>query len=131
MGNANFFIYGRDRESDRWMTETLLYGENLWDKFKHCVYSFGLKKRFMNCKAIYLYLGRARLVKVESSSPPEMKHLILTFQNKEIFEEFEKSEEQLMDTEIAFLERQFFNKFRSLAPIMNNDGTYQRIWERK
>ena len=62
MGNT-FYIYSRNKKSQRWESNYLDGDENLIKKFKHSVFCFGLGVTNTESKALYFYVGRTRLVK--------------------------------------------------------------------
>ena len=130
MGNGQF-IYGRSKENGKWLSDTLAKGEDLMKKFKHCVYCFGTDRRFDNCKAIYLYHGRTRLIKAELTPKDDPIHLMLYFSDKESFKQYQKASEQLLDIDQPLSERVFQNRWRGVTGVNRSDGTVESIYQKK
>ena len=74
MGNQPtvFYLYGRLKETDRWEGQPLhAFKTQSMGRFRHAVYSLGLKRRFHDYHKIYLYQGRSRVVKCEMKKNEE------------------------------------------------------------
>ena len=122
MGNSSYYVYGRSAETDLWLSKPILSNsKSLLNKFKHMVYSFALHRRYKNCKALYLYRNRERLIKAELVQPKTSERItmILTFETEDVLKEYNEAEEQLLNYEISFLERIFKNRFG--APMKDPD----------
>jgi len=129
MGNT-FYIYSRNKKSQRWESNYLAGDENLIKKFKHAIFCFGLGVANSESKALYFYVGRTRLVKALATE--DKKNIIVTFTNDEMYSEYNKAEEQMISMDIALQERQFTNRFKiSNEKICLDDGTIQMIYSRK
>ena len=112
------YVYARD-EFNNWLTEPVDYSiNNIISKFKHYVFSYALNERLQNCKALYYYNGRVRLIKVVKLA----KSIIIYFKNNEIFEKFLNCSESLVDYKITFRNRIFNNNFDiSLYKVKKDD----------
>jgi hypothetical protein len=129
MGNT-FYIYSRNKDSHRWESDYLAGDENLVKKFKHAIFCFGLGVTNSESKALYFYVGRKRLIKALATE--DKKHIILTFTNEAMYDEYNKAEEQMISMDIALQERQFANRFKvSNEKIVLEDATIQMIYTRK
>ncbi len=129
MGNS-FYIYSRNKDSHRWESDYLAGDENLIKKFKHAIFCFGLGVANANSKALYFYVGRTRLIKAFATG--DKKHIILTFTNEQMYNEYNNAEEQMISMDIALQERQFANRFKvSTEKISLEDNTFQMIYTRK
>ena len=57
---STFYIYSRTKEDDSYkLLDTLEESANPMSRFKHEVYSYALKKKHKEEKALYLYCGYA------------------------------------------------------------------------
>ena len=112
------YVYARD-EFNNWLTEPVDYSmNNILSKFKHYVFSYALNERLQNCKALYYYNGRVRLIKVVKLA----KSIIIYFKNNEICEKFLNCSESLVDYKITFRNRIFNNNFDiSLYKVKKDD----------
>ena len=129
MGNT-FYIYSRNKKSQRWESNYLAGDENLIKKFKHAVFCFGLGVTNTESKALYFYVGRTRLVKALATE--DKKNIIVTFTSDEMYSEYNKAVEQMISMDISLQERQFANRFKiSTEKICLEGGSIQMIYTRK
>ena len=123
MGNQPtvYYLYGRLKITDRWEGQPLhAFKETPIGKFKHAIYSFGLKRRFHDYHKIYLYQGRIRVVKCEMKKNEEgYRTLELSFATREAYAEWVASTESIFGSSGSLLEHEFNEVYRGMdgAPL--------------
>lgn len=118
MGNKAtvFYIYGRLKITDQWEAAPLhAIKEHAVGKFKHAVYSLGLKRRFHDYHKLYLYQGRTRLIKCEMMKNDEgFRTIELTFCNRETYSEWNAYQEHLFGSSVGLLQVEFNTVYRGV-----------------
>lgn len=123
MGNQPtvYYVYGRLKLTDRWEGQPLhAFKETPIGKFKHAIYSFGLKRRFHDYHKLYLYQGRTRVVKCEMKKNEEgYRTLELSFATREAYAEWVASTESIFGSSGSLLEHEFNEVYRGMdgAPL--------------
>ena len=118
MGNQPtvFYLYGRLKETDRWEGQPLhAFKTQAMGRFKHAVYSLGLKRRFHDYHKIYLYQGRSRLVKCEMKKNDEgYRTLEMQFATREAFAEWAACTEAIFGSSVGLLEPEYNEVYRGM-----------------
>lgn len=118
MGNQPtvYYLYGRLKDTDRWEGQPLhAFKDKAMGKFKHAVFSQGLRRRFLDYDKLYLYMGRTRVAKCELSTNEEnFRTLHLTFSTREAVAEWSAATESIFGTSAGLLQVEFNAVYRGV-----------------
>jgi hypothetical protein len=93
---STFYIYSRTKENDSYkLLDTLEESANPMSRFKHEVYSYALKKKHKEEKALYLYCGYARVAKCIRTVESDVPYITITFGSSEYAGHFDQCREQI------------------------------------
>ncbi len=130
MGNyfaSDFYIYGRDKNTDKYDLISEIQEGTPMSRFKHEVYAYALKKRYAHMKSLYLYCGYTRVGKAIMEYKGDILYLHVTFTSDEIAQEWDQCQEQIQKVyvDISWLEKQFLDNWCSL----DSDNVLERKYE--
>lgn len=124
--NSTWYVYSRDLDTDSWSSEPLYSFETLnLGYFKHIVYKFALQEKFTKKKAIYLYNGSSRNIKVEVIKPTidTYYQLYIEFKDENLANKWDSTPE---DSDALFCK---MTKFKNHYVPLNSSKRYVRRWQ--
>lgn len=130
MGNyysTDFVIYGRSRETNKYVQLFELEQGNPMSRFKHETYAFSLNKKHGEQKALYLYCGWNRVAKCYKTFDQGVSILMIDFCGAEAALEWDNCKEQIPKVylDVSWIEKQFGDHY----VVMNDNNVYRRRYQ--